>query len=76
MAVVRVKILAFAIGSFIAGLGGSMLAYFQGNVTFVSFSTFVGLTLFAAVYLAGITSISGGHCRRACSAWVAWSRSS
>ena len=39
VAVVRVKIIAFAIGSFIAGLGGSMLAYFQGNVTFISFST-------------------------------------
>ena len=37
-----------------------MLAYFQGNVTFISFSTFVGLTLFATAYLAGITSISGG----------------
>ena len=60
VAVVRVKLIAFAIGSFIAGLGGSMLAYFQGNVTFVSFSTFVGLTLFATAYLAGITSISGG----------------
>ncbi len=60
VAVVRVKIIAFAIGSFIAGLGGSMLGYFQGNVTFISFSTFVGLTLFATAYLAGITSISGG----------------
>lgn len=60
VAVVRVKLIAFAIGSFIAGLGGSMLAYFQGNVTFVSFSTFIGLTLFATAYLAGITSISGG----------------
>ncbi|MCW2751287.1 MAG: putative transporter ATP-binding protein, partial [Aeromicrobium sp.] len=60
VAVVRIKIIAFAIGSFIAGLGGSMLAYFQGNVTFVSFTTFVGLVLFATAYLAGITSISGG----------------
>ncbi len=60
VAVVRVKLIAFAIGSFIAGLGGSMLAYFQGNVTFISFSTFIGLTLFATAYLAGITSISGG----------------
>ena len=32
--VVRVKLVAFAIAAFIAGLGGSMLGYFQGNVTF------------------------------------------
>lgn len=58
--VVRVKLIAFAIGSFIAGLGGAMLGYFQGNVTFVSFTTFVGLGLFVTAYIAGITSVSGG----------------
>ena len=58
--VVRVKLLAFAIGSFIAGLGGALLAYKQGNVTFDSFTVFVGIGLFATVYLAGITSVSGG----------------
>jgi ABC-type branched-subunit amino acid transport system ATPase component/ABC-type branched-subunit amino acid transport system permease subunit len=58
--VVRTKIAAFAIGAFIAGLGGSLLAYKQGNVTFDAFSVFLGLTLFATAYLAGITSVSGG----------------
>lgn len=58
--VVRVKLIAFALGAFIAGLGGSMLAYFQGNVTFNAFSTFVGLALFATAYIGGITSVSGG----------------
>ena len=58
--VVRVKLIAFALGAFIAGLGGAMLAYFQGNVTFTAFSTFVGLTLFATAYIGGITSVSGG----------------
>lgn len=60
VAVVRVKIIAFGIGAFIAGLGGSLLAYYQGNVTFVTFTTFIGITLFATAYLAGITSVSGG----------------
>jgi ABC-type branched-subunit amino acid transport system ATPase component/ABC-type branched-subunit amino acid transport system permease subunit len=60
IAVVPVKILAFAIGAFIAGLGGSLLAYFQMNVTFATFSVFLGLTVFATAYLAGITSVSGG----------------
>jgi ABC-type branched-subunit amino acid transport system ATPase component/ABC-type branched-subunit amino acid transport system permease subunit len=58
--VVRVKILAFAIGSFIAGLGGALLAYKQANVTFDSYTVFVGVALFAVTYLAGITSVSGG----------------
>ena len=58
--VVRVKLIAFAIGSFIAGLGGSLIAYFQGNVTFDAFTTFVGLSLFATAYIGGITSVSGG----------------
>jgi ABC-type branched-subunit amino acid transport system ATPase component/ABC-type branched-subunit amino acid transport system permease subunit len=58
--VVRTKLLAFAIAAFIAGIGGSLLAYKQGNVTFDSFDVLVGLGLFASVYLAGITSVSGG----------------
>ena len=58
--VVRTKVVAFALGAFIAGLGGALLAYKQGNVTVDSFSAFLGLSLFATVYLAGITSVSGG----------------
>jgi ABC-type branched-subunit amino acid transport system ATPase component/ABC-type branched-subunit amino acid transport system permease subunit len=60
ISVVRVKILGFAIGAFIAGLGGCLLAYKQTNVTFVSFSALLGLGLFATAFLAGITSVSGG----------------
>jgi ABC-type branched-subunit amino acid transport system ATPase component/branched-subunit amino acid ABC-type transport system permease component len=58
--VVRTKIVAFAIGAFIAGLAGSMLGYLHGNVSVDSFSVFLGLSVFATVYLAGITSVSGG----------------
>jgi ABC-type branched-subunit amino acid transport system ATPase component/ABC-type branched-subunit amino acid transport system permease subunit len=58
--VVRTKVAAFAIGSFIAGLGGALLAYKQGNVTYDSFAAFLGLGLFATAYLAGMTSVSGG----------------
>jgi ABC-type branched-subunit amino acid transport system ATPase component/branched-subunit amino acid ABC-type transport system permease component len=58
--VVRTKVVAFAIGAFIAGLGGSMLAYKQTNVTFEPFTAILGLGLLATVYLAGITSVSGG----------------
>jgi ABC-type branched-subunit amino acid transport system ATPase component/branched-subunit amino acid ABC-type transport system permease component len=58
--VVRVKLIAFALGAFIAGLGGAMLAYLQANVTFASFSALAGLGLFATAYIGGITSVSGG----------------
>lgn len=58
--VVRTKIIAFAIGSFIAGLGGALLAYKLGTVTYTPFSAITGLAFFATVYLAGITSVSGG----------------
>lgn len=58
--VVRTKILAFAVGSFIAGIGGSLLAYKLGTVTYEPFSAFAGLAFFGTVYLAGITSVSGG----------------
>ncbi|MBX6390175.1 MAG: ATP-binding cassette domain-containing protein [Frankia sp.] len=58
--VVRIKIAAFAIGAFIAGLGGALLAYQAGNVTYTPFTAMLGLTFFGAAYLAGITSISGG----------------
>jgi ABC-type branched-subunit amino acid transport system ATPase component/ABC-type branched-subunit amino acid transport system permease subunit len=60
ISVARVKVFAFAIAAFIAGLGGSLLAYQQGTVTYDSFSAVGGLILFGTVYLAGITSVSGG----------------
>lgn len=60
VSVVRVKILAFAIGAFIAGIGGSLLAYQQQTVTFDSYAAMAGVALFATVYLAGITSVAGG----------------
>ena len=58
--VVRVKLIAFAIAAFIAGLGGSLLAYQLGNVTFQDFDAFLGLVTFSIVVVAGITSVSGG----------------
>lgn len=58
--VVRVKVLSFAIASFIAGLGGSLLAYRRGVVSFDSFTAIGGLGLLSTAYLAGVTSVSGG----------------
>jgi ABC-type branched-subunit amino acid transport system ATPase component/branched-subunit amino acid ABC-type transport system permease component len=58
--VVRIKLIAFAIGGFIAGVGGAFMAYDQGTLSSDSFTTVAGLALFLVVYLSGITSISGG----------------
>ncbi len=58
--VVRVKLIGFAIAAFIAGLGGSLLAYQLGNVTFQDFDAYLGLVTFSVVVVAGITSVSGG----------------
>jgi sulfate-transporting ATPase len=60
ISVVRVKLIGFAIGAFIAGLGGCLMAYKQTNVTWVSFAALLGLGLFSTSFLAGITSVSGG----------------
>ena len=57
--VVRIKLIGFAIGAFIAGLSGCLMAYSTNNVTFDSFDALVGLLFFSTVYVAGITSVGG-----------------
>jgi ABC-type branched-subunit amino acid transport system permease subunit len=57
--VVRIKVAAFAVSSFIAGLGGAMTGYLQGSVSAQSFGVFVGISMLATAYLSGITSVSG-----------------
>ncbi len=58
--VVFVKVLSFAIASFVAGIGGCLLSYRQGIITWDSFAAFLGLTLVSTAYLAGVTSVYGG----------------
>ena len=54
------KLAAFAVASFIAGLGGALLGYQQTLATAGSFTVFAGIALFAVIYIAGVTSVSGG----------------
>ena len=58
--VARTKIVAFAIASFIAGLGGALLAYQQTLASPDVYDAFAGFALFATTFVAGITSVSGG----------------
>ncbi|MFV0309085.1 MAG: ABC transporter permease subunit [Desertimonas sp.] len=57
--VAGVKLSAFALSSFLAGLGGSLIAYSRGQLSPESFGVFVGLSFLAITYLGGITSMSG-----------------
>jgi ABC-type branched-subunit amino acid transport system ATPase component/ABC-type branched-subunit amino acid transport system permease subunit len=55
-----VRLAAFGIAAFIAGLGGALLTYQQTIVPAASFTALGGIGLFATAYLAGVTSVSGG----------------
>ena len=55
----RVKLVGFAISAYIAGIGGSLLAYYQPRVTFASYSAIEGLNVFTTAFLAGITAVAG-----------------
>ncbi|CAN5566439.1 branched-chain amino acid ABC transporter permease/ATP-binding protein [soil metagenome] len=56
----RVKIAAFAIASFIAAIGGTLMGYQQNVASASSYTALGGIVLFAMVYLAGISSVLGG----------------
>nr|WP_312028768.1 hypothetical protein [Gordonia paraffinivorans] len=56
----RTKLVPFAIAAFIAGIGGSLMAYQQTVVVPTSYVAIAGIGMFAVSYLAGITCVSGG----------------
>lgn len=57
--VTGVKLQVFATSSFIAGIGGCLIAYRFGGVSDASFGTVASLTALAVAYLGGITCVSG-----------------
>jgi len=59
ISVAGIKLSAFALASFLAGIGGSLIAYSRGQLSAESFGVFVGLSFLATSYLGGITSASG-----------------
>ncbi len=63
-----IKLSAFALASFLAGLGGSLIGYSRGQLSAASFGVFVGLSFLAIAYLGGITSASGALVAGAASA--------
>lgn len=57
--VARTKMLAFAVSAFVAGVGGAVIAYRQGEATQSAFTYEQSLVIFAFAYLGGITRVSG-----------------
>jgi ABC-type branched-subunit amino acid transport system permease subunit len=57
--VAREKLVAFALSSFIAGLGGAVYAYGHPNLSADSFRVVSSLSLLALTYLGGIASVVG-----------------
>ena len=53
------KLTSFAIGSFLAGIGGALTAYKFGTFSMESFAVLASLSLFAFSYLGGIATVSG-----------------
>lgn len=54
-----VKLAAFGMSASVAGLGGSLLAYSQGRLSYGSFGVFVSLSYLAVTYLGGVGRVSG-----------------
>jgi branched-chain amino acid transport system permease protein len=60
--VAAMKVLGFAVSSFIAGIGGALIAYKSGNVTPDKFLYTQSLAFLAFAYLGGVSSVFGAIC--------------
>jgi ABC-type branched-subunit amino acid transport system ATPase component/ABC-type branched-subunit amino acid transport system permease subunit len=57
--VTATKLIGFGLSAFLAGLGGTLIAYSYGSVSVESFTTLVGISWLVFSYLGGITSVGG-----------------
>ena len=55
----KVKLQAFGLASFVAALGGGLMAYRAGRVSESSFVVFQSINFFALAYIGGIATIGG-----------------
>jgi branched-chain amino acid transport system permease protein len=56
---VRTKLLTFAFSAFIAGIGGAMLASYNGQIDIRNYAVLIGIVWFAVMTTFGIQSIAG-----------------
>ena len=59
LSVANTKLTAFALSSFLAGLGGGLITYSRTQISAESFGVLAGLAILLFAYLGGITSIPG-----------------
>jgi branched-chain amino acid transport system permease protein len=59
LSVAMVKMTAFIIAAFIAGIAGTMFGYHSGQLTWGAFAFFTSITLVSVLYLGGVTSVGG-----------------
>jgi ABC-type branched-subunit amino acid transport system permease subunit len=57
--VAQAKLMAFGLAAFIAGVGGALTGYMQGELTADSFAAFTSISLLAIVFVAGVGRIAG-----------------
>ena len=57
--VAQAKLMAFGLAAFIAGIGGALTGYMQGELTADSFAAFPSISLLAIVFVAGVGRIAG-----------------
>jgi hypothetical protein len=57
--VAQAKLMAFGLAAFIAGIGGALTGYMQGELTADSFAAFTSISLLAIVFVAGVGRIAG-----------------
>src|SRR5579862_5613193 len=53
------KLMAFGLAAFIAGIGGALTGYMQGELTSDGFAAFTSISLLAIVFVAGVGRIAG-----------------
>jgi len=53
------KLMAFGLAAFIAGIGGALTGYMQGELTADGFAAFTSISLLAIVFVAGVGRITG-----------------
>jgi ABC-type branched-subunit amino acid transport system permease subunit len=53
------KLMAFGLAAFIAGIGGALTGYMQGELTADGFAAFTSIALLAIVFVAGVGRIAG-----------------
>jgi ABC-type branched-subunit amino acid transport system permease subunit len=58
--VAATKLQAFAISAFVAALGGAMLAYQLGTISYIQFEPIQSITILTIVVIGGIAAIAGG----------------